>query len=394
MSTTLKQTQANLGGAEMLDSIGAGIVEMLEEVLVRCMVLPSHAVLPLALWFMSTHCFRLFQALAYVSVVSPTPGCGKTRLQELASLLVSTPEPTSNTTEASIFRMIESYEESGTGPTLLFDEAETLREKSERSVYLRNILNAGNRADAIVNRVNKSGNGYTVEKFHVYCPKMISCIELPPPTITSRSIIVLMQKKRKDQHIERFIKRKAQPDCDALREVSCEWVGENREEIAKVYDNLPDLEFLPDRDAEGWEPLFAILSVAAPHRIPELRRCAESLTSQKIADTQDDSLSLRLLDDIRAVWPKNARIGVAEARIATAALIERLTAIEESPWADEKPLSPRKLAKMLRGFGVAPRQMRFAATTGKGYEYSELSQVFCRYLGPVSETSETRLKNE
>src|SRR5215472_4528713 len=165
----------DLRGSDMPDSIGAVIVEMLEAILTRFVVLPPSAVLPIALWFLSTHCFRLFQALAYISVVSPTPGCGKTRLQELASLLVSTPEPTSNTTESSVFRMIESYEESGIGPTLLFDEAETLREKSERSVHLRNILNAGNRADAVVNRVNKSGNGYAVEKFHVYCPKMISC---------------------------------------------------------------------------------------------------------------------------------------------------------------------------------------------------------------------------
>lgn len=385
---------SDLRGAEMLDSNGAVIVELLEGVLTRFLVLPRSAVLPIALWLIATHCFRLFQALAYVSVVSPTPGCGKTRLQELASLLVSTPEPTSNTTEASLFRMIESYEESGIGPTLLFDEAETLRENSERSGNLRNILNAGNRADAVVNRCNKSGNGYTVEKFHVYCPKMISCIEMPPPTIASRSIVMLMQKKRKDQRVERFIKRKAQADCDALREVCGEWIKENQEEIGKVYDNLPDLEFLPDRDAEGWEPLFAILSVAAPHRIPELRRCAESLTRQKVADTQDDNLVLRLLADIRSVWPENQRTGAPEPRAATSALLERLRAIEESPWADDVPLSPRRLAKMLKGFVVVPKQMRFAATTGKGYEYSELSQVFSRYLAPLSETSETRLKNE
>lgn len=391
MNTTVKQQSRT---DEMPDSIGAEIVAMLEGILTRFMVLPSSTVLPLALWFLSTHCFRLFQALAYVSVVSPTPGCGKTRLQELASLLVSAPESTSNVSEAALFRLIESYEKNGVGPTLLFDEAEILRDKTDRAGYLRHVLNAGNRADAVVIRCGKSGDKFNVEKFRVYCPKMISCIELPPPTIAGRSIVVLLQKKRKDQATERFNKRKLQPECDELREVCREWIKENSEEITKVYDNLPELEFLPDRDAEGWEPLFAILSVAGPHRIPELRRCAESLTRQKIAETQDDSLTLRLLADIRAVWPKNTRTGAADSKIATGTLLDRLRAIEESPWADEVPLSPRKLAKMLRGFGVAPKQMRFAATTGKGYEHLELSQVFLRYLAPVSETSETGLRNE
>lgn len=382
MTTTLKQqVQFDTHGDEMADWLGAGIIETLEDTLKKFMVLPSRAVLPLALWILSTHCFRLFQALAYIAVGSPTWGCGKTRFLELCAMLVAEPEFTSGVSEAVLFRLIDSR-----GPTLLIDEAEVLSGKDDRAGYLRHVLNAGNRADATVTRCNRGS--FEPEHFHVYCPKMIACVGTLPPTLVSRSIVILLQKKTKSQKLSRFIKHRVQADCEGLREACHEWITENSEEIVRVYEGLPELDFLPDRDAEGWEPLFAILSVAVPHRLPELRRCAESLTQQKIADTEDDNLSLRLLADIRAVWSRN------EPRVTTSTLLTRLRVLEESPWAEEVPLNQRKLARMLRPFNVTPKQMRIGAGNCKGYEYSALSQVFSRYLSPVSETSETGLENE
>lgn len=189
-------------------------------------------------------------------------------------------------------------------------------------------------------------------------------------------------KKSTKQKVERFIRRRVQPECDVVREFCREWINEKTEEIVKAYDNLPELEFLPDRDAEGWEPLFTILSVAAPNRIPELRLCAESLTGQKIADAEDDSLPLRLLADVRAVWPRNMGTGLKESKAGTAILIFRLRAIEESPWADESDLNPRKLARLVRPFGIESRQIRVEDKTVKGYLLSELQLAFERYLTP------------
>jgi hypothetical protein len=146
-------------------------------------------------------------------------------------------------------------------------------------------------------------------------------------------------------------------------------------EIAQAYSQYPDLEFLSsDRDAELWIPLFAICAVSAPDRLAELKGCAISLSGTKADDDADDSLSLRLLTDIRTVWPEG------EEHCDTATLLEKLKALEESPWPDHG-LSPRKVARMLRPFGVVPRTVRVPGRTPKGYEYASLSAAFERYLG-------------
>ncbi len=75
-----------------------------------------------------------------------------------------------------------------------------------------------------------------------------------------------------------------------------------REEIGTAY-GAALLEFVSDRDAEAWSPLFAILAVADPDRLQELRVCAENLTRSKTSNAEDDSLALQLLADIRQVWP-------------------------------------------------------------------------------------------
>jgi hypothetical protein len=70
-------------------------------------------------------------------------------------------------------------------------------------------------------------------------------------------------------------------------------------------------------------------------------------------------------------------------RLATAAIIRHLTALEDRPWADYAqghPLTPRQLAALLEGFLVKAKQIRQGADTRKGYLRSDFTDVFRRYL--------------
>jgi hypothetical protein len=84
---------------------------------------------------------------------------------------------------------------------------------------------------------------------------------------------------------------------------------------------------------------------------------------------------LKLLADIRAVWPES------DTRIDTKALIEELKKLEESPWS-EYEMSPRKLARMLAPFGVEPKLLRFGQERARGYEWQDLESAFTRYIDP------------
>jgi hypothetical protein len=160
-----------------------------------------------------------------------------------------------------------------------------------------------------------------------------------------------------------------------LRERAERFGEQCKSEIETAYESA-DLAFLPDRDAEAWQPLFALLAVSDSRRLAELRKCAESLTQSKSSNAEDDSLSQRLLVDLREIWPE------AERHALTGNLLARLKAIEESPWAAEVELNPRKLARMLRGFDVSPATVRADGRNGKGYSREDAEAAFFRYLSP------------
>ena len=73
--------------------------------------------------------------------------------------------------------------------------------------------------------------------------------------------------------------------------------------------------------------------MAAPERVDELKRCAQVLCANKAGDDTDNSLPLKLLTDMRAVWPEG------ETRCDSMTLIELLKTLEESPWSEYEPTS-------------------------------------------------------
>ena len=342
------------------------LLRYVESFITRFVILPPYSALALALWVTATYCFDAFDAMAYLCVTSPTPRCGKTRLLEVLSLVVSKPERTANISEAALFRIIEAQ-----NPTLLLDEAETLKGKSERAEYLRGLLNAGNRCDATVTRC--VGPNHTPQPFSVYCPKIVTGIGSMPHTIRDRSILIEMQRRKHSERIERFLFRKARLEAEKLRQRISAFAAQNREAIEAAYRGF-ELDFIEDRDAEAWESLFAVLSVADLARFQELKVCALALTGRKAEGDAEESLTLRLLSDIREVWTES------ESAMFSADLIESLKAIEDSPWAEDERFNGRKLAHFLRPFDVESRQVRVGSKTAKGYLLEQLEPAFVRYL--------------
>ncbi|MFZ0818543.1 MAG: DUF3631 domain-containing protein [Candidatus Acidiferrales bacterium] len=349
---------------------GAKLLRDLEAFLLRFVILPPSTSLPLALWTLLTHTFDSFDACPYLAITSPAPRCGKTRLLECLELIVSSPRRASNISEAALFRTIEKFQ-----PTLMLDEAETLSGKSERAEYLRQILNAGNRRGALVTRCTGQGANLDAMDFSVYCPKVLAGIGTFPQTIADRAIVIAMQRRKDSERVERFLHRVAAPQGGQLCKRAEKFTDALQEKISDAY-LATNLEFISDRDAEAWAPLFAILSVADPSRIGELQSCAENLTNTKAANAEDDSLSLRLLADVRSAWP------AAEPKIFTVELVQRLKAIEDGPWASDERFDGRRLSRLLKPFGVTPTTVTIRNDTRKGYHRHSAEGAFARYLKP------------
>jgi hypothetical protein len=115
--------------------------------------------------------------------------------------------------------------------------------------------------------------------------------------------------------------------------------------------------------------------LADASRLADLRTAAELLAAGKADAAQDDSLTLRLLADIRGVWPKN------EAKIFTEELLKRLKAIEDGPWVSDEKFDARRLSRYLRPFGAIPQTVQIGQNNKKGYYREHVEAAFDRYLG-------------
>ena len=340
-----------------------------ERFFTRYAVMITHAPLPLTLWTAGTYVADAFDSYAYLAVTSPTKQCGKTRLLELLEFLCHEPWRGITPSPAALYRFLDEGR-----PTLLLDEVEKLTDKraGENELALIAILNAGHRRGASVMRCD--GAAHELRKFEVYGPKALACIGTLPETIRDRSITIPMQRRLPSQTVERFRFSRAQAESKMIAEQLAGLMSASRDAIAAAYDALPDLDFLTDRDADLWSPLFSICAVIMPNRVPELKRAAILLSAGKAANDTDDSLPLRLLADLRTIWPAGEHVA------ATADLLARLKGIEDSPWAADFELNPRRLAGMLRPFGIEPRKVRLGAGTAKGYIRDILDEACARYL--------------
>ncbi len=170
----------------------------------------------------------------------------------------------------------------------------------------------------------------------------------------------------------------------------------------RVGNPWPDMPSgVADRPADVWEPLLMVSDLAGG----DWPRRAREACTMFVAGARDDteSIGTRLLADLRAVWPCSGTSGTCGTVLAsgvphvphvpervpylgTEALLGRLHALDEAPWADwyGKPLNPRDLAKLLKPYGVNSAKVRIGEQSVRGYRAADLHDVWVRYLGPSS----------
>jgi hypothetical protein len=95
------------------------------------------------------------------------------------------------------------------------------------------------------------------------------------------------------------------------------------------------------------------------------------------AQADDDSLGVRLLQDVRGVFQESQ---VDE--IPSAELSEALAKIETSPWGEwyGKPITPARLARLLKPFGIVPDRIGGKDDQARGYTLRQFKDVFSLYL--------------
>jgi hypothetical protein len=352
---------------------GAALLDRVYEFIGRFVVYPDrHAQVAHVLWAAHCHLIGCFETTPRLAFLSPELGSGKTRGLEITELLVPNPVLAVNVSPAYLVRRIGLEG----GVTVLFDEVDTVfgPRAKDANEDVRSLLNSGYRRGAVVGRCVMQGSVAITEELPSFAPVALAGLGRLPDTVLSRSVVIRMQRRAPDEPITPCRRRNHAGEGQRLCGQLASWAAVVASRI--TVPNMPAE--IVDRDADCWEALLAVAEAAGGHW-PDTARCCAVALVLALREEGEERLGLRLLADMRTV------LGDDE-QAATTTILDKLHALDESPWADihGKPLNDRGLATRLRPYRIKPRTIRVGEATPRGYRRADFVNAWKRYLPPPS----------
>lgn len=190
-----------------------------------------------------------------------------------------------------------------------------------------------------------------------------------------------MKRWARSEHVERFRLRKVRPEAERLRTDAETWAQAHIPTLTEMEPDLP--EELDDRAQDIVEPLLAIADVVGGEWPERARRVVIALAGTT-AREDSESLGIRLLRDIKSVFGEGGKD-----RLSTSTLLEKLHEADEAPWGSLRgePLDARGLARLLKPYGVQPKQLRIDEDKVRGYRRGVFKDAWERYLCDTPEES-------
>ena len=315
---------------------------------------------------------QVARSTPYLAITSSEKQSGKTRFLEVLELLVYKPWMTGRVTAACLTRKIDAER-----PRLLLDESDTaFGGDKEYAEALRGILNSGYRWNGLASCCVGQGANITYKDFHTFCAKAIAGIGKLPDTVADRSIAIKLKRRGPSEHVQDFDCDNLEHEATALRQRITTWATRN---VKLVSSTSPvPLEGVNDRRRQVTKPLLAIADAAGANWPDRVRQAAVEVFTGKASE--DQSIGVQLLADIKAVFDSNAVDKISPEDLVTA-----LVQFEERPWAEfgkgGKPITKATLGKLLsKKYEISPKTVRIGDRTPRGYELAWFEDAFSRYL--------------
>jgi putative DNA primase/helicase len=355
---------------------GVELLDELYETLGEFVIMSPEARCATALWIVFTYVFDAAYAAPKLWIYSPTKRCGKTRLVKVLRHLVKNPLSASRMSPAAFYRLVEARR-----PTLLLDDFDSWASTSED---FRNVLNAGFDKGDEANVWICTGDDNTPTPFSVWCPQVISGIGHVKDTVADRCIKIELQRKLRSQKVA-STRRRHLGKLQELSQKCARWAADNLQDLHDAEPDVPDA--IDDRAADGWELLIAIADHCGGHWKDRARQVAIKLSGGDYQADSDEDIGTQLLRDIRVVLKERGyvdhagavRKDIKEKRVRSLHLVSWLVDLEDRPWREfikDRPLTPNKMASILRDFHITPRGSR----TSRGYRLDAFERAFERYL--------------
>jgi hypothetical protein len=354
---------------------GAKVLNDARQAIRRHMMIRDEHVVAAALWAAHAHVYDVFSHTPRLGITAPDAECGKSLLlYHLVGALVTRPQPVELMKAAPFFRLAEQFK-----PTFLIDEVDVfIKEDSD----LLAAINNGWEPHGGVTRC--VGENFEVRIFSTHCPVAMGGVKLHkvlPATTLSRTVVITLERAAEGEIAEPYDPRKHRAGLLEIGQRLARWCADNRNILSEAAPILPNHTF--GRRVDKWRPLFAIAE-AAGGEWPALAR--QALLFEEKEGAMKLSTALQLLSDVRETLKPDEQV------IATADLIGRLCALDESPWAEynfkareeeQRRIQPRQVSTLLRDYAVKPEVVRIGLSTPRGYKRSDLERAWRRYIPPT-----------
>jgi hypothetical protein len=307
-------------------------------------------------------------------VTSAEPESGKTTLLSLVSYLAPRAIASVEISGAALYRSIQLWR-----PSFIVDEFDTvLSGTDDDKATLRSIINSGHvRGQGVI---RCEGDDKRPERFETFAPKALGMIgkKLPPATL-GRCIIVELQRRLKDEPIDRFA-HQDDAELGDLRRRLRRWAMDNADALSGEV-SMP----FANRRADNWRLLLGIADLCSG--VEEWGDKARAAAVKLESFTDTTSPSVQCVIHIKRIFDEDK----CEA-ILSLTLVARLKEDPEAPWAEwnrGKGLSQKGLADLLGGrhrgqgnrggFRIFSVDVHAGGVHGKGYHRSQFEEVWSRY---------------
>ncbi|SES64356.1 DUF3631 domain-containing protein [Oceanicella actignis] len=324
---------------------------------------PSDADLA-TLWVLGGYLMDVWNLFPRLLIRSPTKACGKSTLLEVLESICNRPLMAANASPAALYRVIEAER-----PTLLLDEADMWLRQSED---LASILNSGHtRRSAVVLRAEERGGDYVTRRFSTWAAMAIAGIGSQRDTLESRSVVIELRRRMPD---EELVPRPVDlfERSTELRRKALRWAEDVAERLDAAQVTAPECG--DDRMRDNFAPLFTVAECLGG---PWPERVLTGYLAKSGRRETEEPAGVMLLHDM-VEFCRSRRMD----KVTSAEILPHLHDLEDRPWpewSNGRPITARGIARLLKGFGIGPKQMKANGQVLRGYELADLEKVYAPY---------------
>ena len=239
---------------------GAALLDEVEAFHRRFNVFPTEAAyVAVALWDAHAHLLDCFDSTPRMAFLSPEPGSGKSRALEIVETLVPRPMVAVNASAAALFRVgVRTATDGPRSSSTRSTPSSAPRPETTRNCAASSTPDTA--APGSPTGASATEPTRQCRPFPSYTAVAVAGLGSLPDTILTRSVIIRMRRRARNEKVEPFRARLHEKEGNALRDRLAKWAEHVRELVTDAWPEMPD--GVTDRPADVWEPLLAVADAA------------------------------------------------------------------------------------------------------------------------------------